>query len=319
MWEDGLATELVISDDLQISMNEGEAIVALESAVISTGLPSPHNLAAAYRSEAAIRVQGARPATIAIIGGAPKIGCTHEEIDELGLRDDVVKTNLSNLGAVIAQGRWGATTVSTTMHLAAMANISVFSTGGIGGVHRDAEISFDISSDLMALTRYPLIVVSAGAKSILDLHRTVEVLETLGIPVIGYRTDEFPAFYSRTSGIKLDITANEPAEVVRIASEHWQLGMRGAVLVVVPVPESQEIAASEMELLCKAAVEDARRDQVAGKALTPYLLGKLEALTSGRTVTTNIALLENNARTAGAIARALAELRGERDQLDSEF
>jgi pseudouridine-5'-phosphate glycosidase len=297
----------LISDDLQIAMAEAAAIVALESAVISTGLPSPHNLQAAYRCEAAIRVQGARPATIAIVNGIPKIGCEHEDIDELGLRDDIIKTNLSNLSSVIAKGRWGATTVSTTMHLASLANIRVFSTGGIGGVHRDAELSFDISSDLMALTRYRMVVVSSGAKSILDLPRTVEALETLGIPIIGYRTDEFPAFYSRSSGIKLDIIAEEPAEVARIAGEHWHLGLTGALLVVVPVPEAHEIPAAEMELLCQAAVEDARKDRVVGKPLTPYLLSKLEALTNGRTVLTNVALLENNARVAGSLALALAQ------------
>ncbi|MEW6732907.1 MAG: pseudouridine-5'-phosphate glycosidase [Acidobacteriota bacterium] len=302
-----MVTNLSISDDLQVALKEGEPIVALESAVIATGLPSPHNLNAAYRCEAAIRVQGARPATIAIVAGIPKIGCTHEEIDELGLRDDVVKTNLSNLSAVIAQSRWGATTVSTTMHLAARAEIKVFSTGGIGGVHRDAELSFDISSDLVALTHYPLVVISSGAKAILDLPRTVEALETLGVPIIGYRTEDFPAFYSRKSGIKLDVIAEDPGGVARIALAHWRLGFRGGLLVVVPVPESHEIDIAEMELLCKAAVEDARRDQVTGKLLTPYLLGKLEALTNGRTVLTNLALLENNARTAGAIARALAE------------
>jgi pseudouridylate synthase len=300
-----VTTNFFIHDDLQIAMAEGEAIVALESAVIATGLPSPHNLNAAYRCEAAIRVQGAKPATVAIINGVPKIGCTHEEIDELGLRDDVIKTNLSNLGAVIAKGRWGATTVSSTMHLAAMAKIKVFSTGGIGGVHRDAELSFDISSDLMALTRYQIVVVSSGAKSILDLGRTAEMLETLGVPIIGYRTDEFPAFYSRKSGIKLDVVAEDPDEVAHIAIEHWRLGMQGAVLVVVPVPESHEIPSDEIELLCKAAVEDARKDNVIGKPLTPYLLGKLEALTGGRTVQTNVALLENNARTAGLIARSI--------------
>lgn len=304
-----MAGNISISDDLQVSMAEGEAIVALESAVIATGLPAPHNLSTAYRCEAAIRVQGAKPATIAIINGIPRIGCCHEEIDELGLRDGVVKTNLSNLGAVIAQGHWGATTVSTTMHLAHQAKIKVFSTGGIGGVHRNAEKSFDISSDLMALARYPLIVVSSGAKSILDLPRTVEILETLGVPIVGYRTKQFPAFYSRTSGIDLDIVAEEPVDVARIALEHWRLGLNSAVLLVVPVPESHEISEEEMELLCSAAVADAERDQISGKKITPYLLSKLETLSHGRTVTSNISLLENNARTAGAVALALSQMR----------
>lgn len=302
-----MPSNVVISEDIQVAQMEGEAIVALESAVIATGLPSPHNLTAAYRCEAAIRLQGAKPATIAIIGGIAKVGCETEEIDELGIRDDVVKTNLSNLSAIMAQGRWGATTVSTTMHLAAMAKILVFSTGGIGGVHRDAEKSFDISSDLMALATYPLVVVCAGAKSILDLPRTVEVLETLGVPLIGYRTDELPAFYSRASGIKLDIIADEPADVARIAKEHWKLGFKSGLLVVTPLPEAQEIPAQEMEVFYQIAMAEAERESIHGKAVTPFLLSKMEALTSGRSVITNIALLENNARVAGAIAVALAQ------------
>lgn len=302
-----MPSNVVISDDIEVAQTEGEAIVALESAVIATGLPSPHNLTAAYRCEAAIRLQGAKPATIAIIGGIAKVGCTTDEIDELGIRDDVVKTNLSNLSAIMAHGRWGATTVSTTMHLAAMAKISVFSTGGIGGVHRDAEKSFDISSDLMALASYPLIVVCAGAKSILDLPRTVEVLETLGIPLIGYRSSELPAFYSRTSGIKLDIVADEPSDVARIAKEHWKLGFKNGLLVVVPVPEASEIPAQEMESFYKNAMAQAEQEKIYGKAVTPFLLSKISALTNGRSITTNIALLENNARVAGAIAIALSQ------------
>lgn len=302
-----MPSNVVISEDIEVAQTEGEAIVALESAVIATGLPSPHNLTAAYRCEAAIRLQGAKPATIAIIGGIAKVGCQTEEIDELGIRDDVVKANLSNVSAIMAQGRWGATTVSTTMHFAAMAKISVFSTGGIGGVHRDAERSFDISSDLMALATYPLVVVCAGAKSILDLPRTVEVLETLGVPLIGYRTSELPAFYSRTSGIKLDIMADEPSDVARIAKEHWKLGFKSGLLVVAPIPENHEIPAQEMEGFYQAAMAEAEREKISGKAVTPFLLQKIEALTSGRSVATNIALLENNARVAGAIALALAQ------------
>lgn len=302
-----MATNVVVSDDIQNALIEGEAVVALESAVIATGLPSPHNLTAAYRCEAAIRLQSAKPATIAVIAGLAKVGCNTEEIDELGIRDDVLKTNLSNLSAIMAQGRWGATTVSTTMHLAAMSKIQVFSTGGIGGVHRDADKSFDISSDLMALARYPLIVTCAGAKSILDLPRTVEILETLGVPIIGYNTDELPAFYSRTSGIKLDLTVEEPAEVARIAKEHWQLGFTGSILVVVPIPEIHEIPEKEMQEIYHSAFELAEIEQIKGKSVTPYLLKQLGTLSKGRTVASNVALLENNARTAGAIAVALAE------------
>jgi pseudouridine-5'-phosphate glycosidase len=302
-----LPSNVVISEDIEVAQTEGEAIVALESAVIAAGLPSPHNLTAAYRCEAAIRLQGAKPATIAIIGGIAKVGCQTDEIDELGIRDDVIKTNLSNLSAIMAQGRWGATTVSTTMYLASLAKIPVFSTGGIGGVHRDAEKSFDISSDLIALSKYPIVVVCAGAKSILDLPRTVEVLETLGVPLIGYKTTELPAFYSRSSGIKLDIMTEEPQEVARIAKEHWKLGFKSGLLVVTPVPETAEIPAQEMEVFYQIAMAEAERERIQGKAVTPFLLKKMESLTNGRSVATNIALLENNARVAGAIAVALSQ------------
>src|SRR5262249_8931707 len=202
---------------------------------------------------------------IAIVDGLPKIGCSDEEIEALGRRKGIVKTNLSNLGAIVAKRQWGAATVSTTLHLAAAADIKVFSTGGIGGVHREAERSFDISSDLAALQRYPVLVVCAGAKSILDLPRTVEALETLGVPVIGYTTDEFPSFYSSKSGIKLDITADSPAEAAAIARRHWELGLRSAVLTVAPVPEEHEIPFSEVESLCRAAFEEARRAGITGK------------------------------------------------------
>lgn len=302
-----MPSNVVISEDIEVAQTEGEAIVALESAVIAAGLPSPHNLTAAYRCEAAIRLQGAKPATIAIIGGIAKVGCQTDEIDELGIRDDVIKTNLSNLSAIMAQGRWGATTVSTTMYLASLAKIPVFSTGGIGGVHRDAEKSFDISSDLIALSKYPIVVVCAGAKSILDLPRTVEVLETLGVPLIGYKTTELPAFYSRSSGIKLDIMTEEPQEVARIAKEHWKLGFKSGLLVVTPVPETAEIPAQEMEVFYQIAMAEAERERIQGKAVTPFLLKKMESLTNGRSVATNIALLENNARVAGAIAVALSQ------------
>ncbi|MGH9798963.1 MAG: pseudouridine-5'-phosphate glycosidase, partial [Blastocatellia bacterium] len=210
--------------------------VALESTVIAHGLPAPHNLETAQACETAVRESGAEPATIGIIAGQPIIGLTEEQIQQIASRDDVVKVNLANLGAVIAQQRWGATTVASSLHFAAMAGIKVFATGGIGGVHHGASDSFDISADLTALARYPVVTVCAGAKAILDLPKTLEVLETLGVPVVGYQTDELPAFYSRSSGLKLDLRADSPDEVAAIAASHWRLGFTTSILVVAPVP-----------------------------------------------------------------------------------
>lgn len=297
---------ITIPESLRLQLDRRAPVVALESAVIATGLPFPHNLEAAYGCEEAIRASGATPATVAILSGTPYIGCSREQIEDLGRRTGVQKTNLSNLSAIVAQGKYGATTVSTTMHLAASVGIQVFSTGGIGGVHRDAELSFDISSDLAALARYPIVVVCAGAKSILDLPRTMEVLETLGVPVIGYRTEELPAFHSRRSGIKLDIVAESTDEVARIARTHWDMGFRSGLLVTLPVPEAYEIAYEEMDALCRSALEEAARAGIRGKPMTPFMLAKLEELSAGRTVSTNVALLKNNARLAGEIAVSLA-------------
>lgn len=297
---------IVISESVRLQLNRHRPIVALESAVVATGLPFPHNLEAAYGCEEAILASGAIPATVAILSGTPYIGCSREQIEDLSRRPGVQKANLSNLSAIVAQGKYGATTVSTTMHLAASVGIQVFSTGGIGGVHRDAELSFDISSDLTALSRYPMIVVCAGAKSILDLPRTMEVLETLGVPVIGYRTEELPAFHSRRSGIRLDIVAESADEIARIARTHWDMGFKSGLLVTVPVPEAYEIAYDEVEALCHSAFEEAARAGIQGKPMTPFMLAKLEELSAGRTVSTNVALLKNNASLAGEIAASLA-------------
>lgn len=297
-----------IAKPIATALATNQPVVALESAVIATGLPEPHNLLAAQSCEAAIRAEAAIPATIAIIEGQATIGCNPTELEALATLKGIVKTNLSNLGATMALKQWGATTVSTTMHLAHLANIRVFSTGGIGGVHREAEQTFDISADLMALARYPIIVVCAGAKSILDLPRTVELLETLGVPIIGYQTSTFSAFYSRSSGIGLDIVAQNPSEVAEIAKQHWQLGFTSGLLVVNPVPEEAEMASSEIDRLCTLALADAQIHRITGKAVTPYLLSRLEQLSGGQTLQSNIALLENNARTAAQIAVALSQI-----------
>jgi pseudouridine-5'-phosphate glycosidase len=280
-------------------------VVALESVVIAHGLPAPHNLTTALECEAAVRNAGARPATIAIIDGEPVIGLSDEQIEALASRAHVTKVNLANLASVISAGGWGATTVAATMHLARRAGIHVFATGGIGGVHRGASESFDISADLLALARYPMVVVCAGAKAILDLPKTMEALETLGVPVVGYRTDELPAFYSRASGIRLDVRADTPEQVAELALTHQDYGCSGAVLVVVPVPAEDEVPATLVSQLIEEALAEAARQQIAGKAVTPFLLSHIAEHSGGRALAANIALLRNNARIAAEIACAM--------------
>ncbi|HEX8999371.1 MAG TPA: pseudouridine-5'-phosphate glycosidase [Blastocatellia bacterium] len=291
------------------TLQQNRAVVALESTVIAHGLPAPHNLETAQACEAAVRESGAEPATIGILAGQPVIGLTKDQLQTLASRpagpDAVAKVNLSNLGACLAQNRWGATTVASTLHFARMAGIKVFATGGIGGVHRGASESFDISADLNALGRYPVITVCAGAKAILDLAKTMEVLETLGVPVIGYQTDELPAFYSRSSGIKLDLRADSAEEVAAIAAKHWQLGFSTSVLVVAPVPAEDEVPADEIKNEIDEALAAAALQGITGKAVTPFLLSRIAARTEGRALRANIALLKNNARIAGQIANAM--------------
>ena len=289
------------------ALQQRRATVALESTVVAHGLPLPHNLETARACEAAVRDAGAEPATIGIIAGQAVIGLGEDQIATIASRNDVAKVNLSNLGATLAQGRWGATTVAATLHFARMAGIKVFATGGIGGVHRGAIDSFDISADLNALARYPVVTVCAGAKAILDLPKTMEALETMGVPVVGYQTDELPAFYSRPSGLKLDLRADAPEQVAAIAARHWQLGFSTAVLVVAPVPAEDEVPAEEIRQGIDEALNAAAAAGVSGKAVTPFLLSRIAARTEGRALRANIALLKNNARIAGQIACALSD------------
>ncbi len=303
-----------LSSVIAQTLQQNHAVVALESTVIAHGLPFPHNLETAHACETAVRESGAEPATIGIIAGQPVIGLTEGQVHKLASRpagpDAVAKVNLSNLGACLAQKRWGATTVASTLHFAQMAGIKVFATGGIGGVHRGAGESFDLSADLNALGRYPVITVCAGAKAILDLAKTMEVLETLGVPVVGYQTDELPAFYSRSSGIKLDLRADSAAEVAAIAAKHWQLGFSTSVLVVAPIPVDAEVPADEIRHEIDEALTAAVAAGISGKAVTPFLLSRIAARTEGRALRANIALLRNNAGIAGEIAHALSESGG---------
>lgn len=287
------------------ALHMGQGVVALESTVIAHGLPAPHNLHTAQACEAAVMASGSQPATIAILAGEPTVGLTNQELEQFTRQPDIAKVNFANLGAVLAQKRWGATTVAATMYFAHRAGIRVFATGGIGGVHRGATESFDISADLTALAKFPVVVVCAGAKAILDLPKTLEMLETLGVPVIGYQTDELPAFYSRTSGLKLDLRADTPDEVAAIARAHWQCGFTTALLVVAPVPEIDAVPASEINIFIEEALRDAASQKITGKAVTPFLLSQIAALTQGRALHANLSLLRNNAYIAGEIAQTL--------------
>ncbi|QQS46196.1 MAG: pseudouridine-5'-phosphate glycosidase [Acidobacteriota bacterium] len=296
-----------IASGVAQAITEGSGVVALESTVIAHGLPAPRNLETAAGCESAVRAAGAIPATIGLIEGRPVIGLDSDQIRAIAGRSDVAKVNLSNLARIIATGGWGATTVAATLHLAHRAGIGVFATGGIGGVHRGAEQSFDISSDLTALATCPVVTVCAGAKSILDLPRTLEALETLGVPVVGYRTSELPAFYSRSSGLELDLRADRPAEIAALARTHRELGFKTAILVVVPVPAEDEVPAAEIGSTIDEALDAAAAEAITGKALTPFLLARIAERTEGRSLRANISLLLNNARVAGEIARALSD------------
>lgn len=294
-----------VASNIMAAQAEGRPVVALESTVIAHGLPAPENLATALACEAAVRAGGAVPATMAIIDGQPVIGLDEAGLRELAARKDVAKVNPANMAAVVSGKGWGATTVAASLHLAAGAGIRVFATGGIGGVHRGAERSFDISADLTALARYPVITVCAGVKAILDLPRTVEVLETLGVPLIGYGTAELPAFYSRSSGLGVERRVDTPGEVAALARAHWELGFPTGILVVVPVPEADEIPASEIGAAIDEALAAAAAAGLTGKPVTPFLLQRIAGRTGGRALQANMALLRNNARVAGEIAAAI--------------
>jgi len=295
---------LQISSEIQEALDEGKPVVALESSLISHGLPHPQNLEAARTMERAVRKRGAVPATIAIIGGKIRVGLTEEELEYLATRKNIRKVSRRDIAIAVAQGLDGATTVAATMCVAHLAGIEVMATGGIGGVHRGHP--FDISADLPELARTPVAVVCSGAKSILDLPATLEWLETHGVPVVGYGTDEFPAFYSRSSGLKVDARADSPEEAARIIRARWELRLEGGVLVVVPVPKEAELPRHLAERAIEQALAAAEEQGVRGKALTPFLLSQIARLTEGRSLAANLALLKNNAAIAARIAGALA-------------
>ena len=289
------------------ALENGKPVVALESTIITHGMPWPGNRDMALNVEATIREAGAVPATIAVLNGSLRIGLTEAEVTELAQTQDAMKVSRADLAFAIAQGRTGATTVAATMMAAQIAGISVFATGGIGGVHRGAEESFDISADLDELGRTPVIVVCAGAKAILDIEKTMEVLETKGVPVVAYGQDHIPAFWSRDSGLKAPLRLDSPRDIARFELTRRLMGGHGGMLIANPVPAENEIPRERMEEHITEALIAAERDNITGKEVTPYLLDKIFQITEGVSLETNIALVLNNARLAAGIAVELAE------------
>ena len=300
---------LDVAPEVKEALAAGKPVVALESTIISHGMPYPQNVETALKVEAIIRENGAVPATIAVLGGRLKAGLSPEEIDYLGKTGaGVTKASRRDLPVLVAQGRDGATTVTTTMIIAHMAGIQVFATGGVGGVHRGAETTMDISADLEELARTPVMVVCAGAKSILDLGLTLEYLETHGVPVIGYGTEELPAFYTRKSGFKVDYRIDTPAELAKIFYVKQDCGLGGGMLVTNPIPEEYSMDAAVINKAIDDAVAEAQKLGIHGKETTPFLLAKIKDLTGGDSLDSNIQLVFNNARLAAKTAAELAAL-----------
>jgi len=293
---------LKFSPEAQAARDAGKPLVALESTIITHGMPYPQNVETARRVEAEVRAHGAVPATIAIMDGAIHVGLTEDELESLGQAKGVMKLSRADLAVGITTRRTGATTVAATMICARLAGIDVFATGGIGGVHAGAEESFDISADLRELSETAVSVVSAGAKAILDLPKTLEVLETLGVPVIAVGQDEFPAFWSRSSGLPAPLRLDTAAEIAAAHLMRTRLGLPGGQLVANPVPADEEISRAVMMPVVEAALAEAKERGISAKAVTPFLLQRIFELTDGRSLATNIALVLNNARLAAGIA-----------------
>ena len=294
---------ITLSDEVQAALEAQQAVVALESTVIAHGLPYPHNLEVAQAMESAIRAEGAVPATVGIHDGKIAVGLSRAEIERLGTAQHVLKVSRRDLAVALATGKLGATTVAGTMLCASMAGIRFFATGGIGGAHRGAETTMDISADLTELARTPVLVVCAGAKSILDLDLTIEYLETQGVPVLGWQTDEFPAFYVRSSGRRLSHRVDDVATVAAIARAQWECQLHGLV-VGCPIPEAYAMDPGPLEAATQEALQLAKKEGIRGSATTPFLLAHVAKVTGGESVEANKALLVNNARWAARFARA---------------
>jgi len=301
---------LAIHPEVQAALKAGKPVVALESTLISHGLPEPLNLETAAALERTVRAAGAVPATIAVLDGRIRVGLNQEDLERLA-QGGVRKVSRRDLPLVLAQGADGATTVAATMIAADLAGIPIFATGGIGGVHRGVETTLDISADLEELARTNVAVVCAGAKAILDLPRTLEYLETKGVPVLGYGTDRFPAFYVGYCGLPVDGRCDTPEEVARALRAKWQLNLDGGVVIAAPIPDDAALDAEAVEAAVRQAVDEADSQNIRGKELTPFLLKRLEELTGGASLTANRALLLNNADVAARIAVAYAQLRAD--------
>lgn len=293
--------------DVAEALGDGQAVVALESTIITHGMPFPQNVETARAVEATVRAAGAIPATIAIIDGRIKIGLQPHQLEGLGGAKSVIKATRRDLAAAIVRHANAGTTVAATMAIAARAGIEVFATGGIGGVHRGAEETFDISADLTELAASPVAVVCAGCKSILHIAKTLEFLETYGVPVIGYRTNEFPAFFARSSGHKLDHRLDDPAEVAAVIRMERKLGSKSGLLIANPIPQEHALPPDEIEARIASAVKEAEKAGISQKEVTPFLLSRVNELTGGKSLTANIALIKNNAAVAAEIALALAK------------
>ena len=298
---------LVLTDEVARALRDGAPVVALESTIISHGMPYPQNVQTAVEVETIVRELGATPATIAVLDGHARVGLDAEALELLATNPDISKVSVRDLPYAIARGTHGATTVAATMRLASLAGIGVFVTGGLGGVHRGAQQTFDTSADLTELATTNMAVVSAGVKSILDIGLTLEALETLGVPVLAYGTDEFPAFFSRRSGHPAPMRVDTPQEVAAVMAAKWDLGISGGLAVACPIPAEDEIPADEINRIIEQALTDARG--VSGKEVTPFLLARIVEMTGGASLTANIALVKNNARFGSEVAAAYAALR----------
>jgi pseudouridine-5'-phosphate glycosidase len=300
---------LDIAAEVKEALAGGRPVVALESTIIAHGMPHPQNLATAQALEHIVRDRGAVPATIAVIGGVYKVGLSAAELNTLATEKDVMKLSARDLPLAAVKRIHGATTVAATMRLATLAGIRVFATGGIGGVHRGAESSFDISADLTEMAETPVAVVSAGAKSILDIGRTLEMLETLGVPVIAYQSDAFPAFYSRESGFAAPMRLDTVDQIAGFLKARWELSARGGISIANPIPTADEIPAAKISAAIEGALEEANRKGIVGKDVTPFLLQRVNDVTAGASLKANIALVKNNTRLAAEIAVAFAQMR----------
>ena len=300
---------LDIKDEVSEALKAGRAVVALESTIISHGMPYPRNVETALAVEELVRKGGAVPATIAILDGKIKIGLSREEVEYLGTAKDILKASRRDLGHIVSNGLNGATTVAATMIAARLAGVKVFVTGGIGGVHRGAESSFDISADLQELATTDVAVICAGAKSILDIGLTLEYLETMGVPVAGFGTEDLPAFYIRKSGFKVDYKYDSAEEIASVLDAKWNLGLSGGMVIANPIPEEFEMDPDKIDAAITQALSEAGKQGIKGKETTPFLLDRVKQLTGGDSLESNIQLVYNNARVGTAIAVALSEIK----------